>query len=173
MWKTKVWPSLCGFCGSYSLAFGDNCIWQQDKYRITKSPPLLSFCPCQQLNHYSVAAFLFYRVISASSGWKKKKKSVCLCTSGNAIHRKLRPKCEFPAFCEAVHVATSNGRQHCLKKIMCFFPHGFYCQKAVNHSLRNTKDVQWERPMARSAQTECSFLLPFFYFLYCGSQKKL
>lgn len=41
--KLKVWLSLCVFSGSYSLVFGDNCIWQQDKYCIIKSPPLLSF----------------------------------------------------------------------------------------------------------------------------------
>lgn len=60
---------------------------------------------------------------------ERKKKSVCLCTSRNAIHRKLWPKCEFPAFCEAVHVAASNGRQHCLKKIMCFFPMVFIVKR--------------------------------------------
>lgn len=132
-WKWTFQKTNCrcvlSCSGSYSLVFGCNCIWQRDKYRVTKSPPLLSFSPCQQLNHYSVAAFLFHHVTSASSGWKKKKKSVFLCTSRNTIHTKLRPKCEFPAFCEAVHVAASNGRQHCLKKIMCFFPPWFLLSK--------------------------------------------
>lgn len=47
----------------------------------------------------------------------------------------VRPKCEFPAYCEALHAEASNGAEYRLEKIIFFFfsTRGFYCQKAVNH----------------------------------------
>lgn len=33
----------------------------------------------------------------------------------------VRPECEFPAFCEALHAEASNGAEYRLEKIMFFF----------------------------------------------------
>lgn len=59
-------------------------------------------------------------------------------------YKSSNPNVNFQLFCEAVHIAASDGGQCCLEKIMWVFfpPNGFYCEKAAKHSLRNTKDVQ-------------------------------
>lgn len=121
------------------------------------------FSPCQQLNHHSVAAFLFFLVSPPTLGWKtismfvyKKKCDSCKTATTMRDSSFLR---------DCACVWPSNGRKYCLKKISFFSsPCGFYCQKSENHSLWNTKGVQWERPMARSAQMESPFLLPLFLF---------
>lgn len=181
--RRHIQASVCMFNGMLGLSIDHTkaklkislCLWWQlepcdcvfflDKCCPTESKPLLLFTYCQELNHYSVTAFLSY-----PPPWDERKMK-CLCLSRNENHTKVRLKCTFPAFCEGVHVAASNGRQYCLKKIMFFSSHGFYCQKAVNHSLRNTKDVQWERPMARSAQSVL-FFSPFSLFSIVAHRKR-
>lgn len=84
--------------------FGSGCITQQEKYCIPKLLPLLSFSLLPAIKS------LLCRSLSVLPRHlrllRMKKKAVCLCTSRTAIHTKRRPKCEFSAFCDAVHVAA-------------------------------------------------------------------
>lgn len=143
-----------------ALCLGANAF--DNKMNMTKWLPLLSFS-IKSLLCCSLCVLLCHLRLLGDERGEKNKLRVYV---RNAIHTKVRPKCEFPAFCEADRVAAGDRRQQPPEEnyVGFFFSlHGFYCQKALNHSLRNTKDVQWERPMARSAQT-VFFSSPFFLF---------
>lgn len=139
------------------IVFGCSYSKHQDKYCCTKLLPLLPFSLLPTIKSLLCHSFSF---TTSSPALEDEKKAVCLCRSRKAIQKKIgNQNANFQFF---VMPFSSYGRECCLKKIL--FPHGFYCQKAVNQFLRNTKDVWWERQMARSTQT--CFFSSLFFFLF-------
>lgn len=109
-----------------ALCLGANVF--DNKMNITKWLPLLSFS-IKSLLCCSLSVLLCHlRLLGDERGKKKLRVYV-----RNAIHTKRRPKCEFPAFCEAVRVAAGDRRQHRPKKIMrvFFLPPWFLLSKGT------------------------------------------
>lgn len=162
--KLRMWPYICVVSGCSSFVFGCSCNWQQDKYHIKKITAFAFFFSSSEIKSLLCCSFSVLPCHLRLHGMKeKKKKSVCLCASRNAIHTKRRPKCEFPAFCEGVHVAASNGRQHCLKKIMFFFPMVFIVKRQWT-ILTEAQKMCSERDQWLDLPRQSSFLLPFSIF---------
>lgn len=139
--------------------FGFNSFCQLDKYHITKSQSLLSFPPYQQLNHYCV--------ISASLRWKKKIWMFMhreKCNSYKTVNQ-----CEFFVWLFEKQLAKGGiaGRKLCV-----FFPPWFFIVKRQWTIFSEAQKMCSERGQWLDLPRQCSFLLPLFYFLYCGLQKK-